>query len=192
MTDTLASTERRPTPPSQGSGDPPPEAWDHIHFRILRYLHRDARMPVASIAREVDRTSNAVRYRLRGLRTGGVIRRFRVHVEPAKLGPCEARLILARGLHKDALTALRRHPAVGLLLPLSGAWDWAMLVAVPDKADLHAFLHQLGQESGAEQLQVLHVRPDAEMPLTLALCQDLGGAAAGDSLDEALKDEAEA
>jgi len=57
---------------------------DETDRRILRYLIRDARQPIAGLARKLGLSESAVRRRISGLVDCGVIRRFTVDVDYAK------------------------------------------------------------------------------------------------------------
>ena len=52
--------------------------------RILRYLVRDARKPIAQLARTLGLSESAVRRRIEGLVKSGVIRRFTVDIDYEK------------------------------------------------------------------------------------------------------------
>ena len=52
--------------------------------RILRYLIRDARQPIAQLARTLGLSESAVRRRIEGLVKSGVIKRFTVDIEYEK------------------------------------------------------------------------------------------------------------
>lgn len=52
--------------------------------RILRYLVRDARQPIAQLARTLGLSESAVRRRIEGLVKSGVIRRFTVDIDYEK------------------------------------------------------------------------------------------------------------
>ena len=54
--------------------------------RILRYLIRDSRQSIASLARKLGLSESAVRRRINGLVESGVIRRFTVDVDYTKAG----------------------------------------------------------------------------------------------------------
>lgn len=59
---------------------------DETDRRILRYLLRDARQPVAVLARQIGLSESAVRHRIDRLVELEVIRRFTIAVDCKKLG----------------------------------------------------------------------------------------------------------
>jgi DNA-binding Lrp family transcriptional regulator len=59
---------------------------DETDRRILRYLLRDARQPVAVLARQIGLSESAVRHRIDRLAELEVIRRFTVALDCKKLG----------------------------------------------------------------------------------------------------------
>jgi DNA-binding Lrp family transcriptional regulator len=59
---------------------------DETDRRILRYLLRDARQPVAVLARQIGLSESAVRHRIDRLTELEIIRRFTIAVDWKKLG----------------------------------------------------------------------------------------------------------
>lgn len=59
---------------------------DPVNLRILRELEGDARLPVATLARRVGMSPPAVGERLARLQEAGIIRGFRLELDPAALG----------------------------------------------------------------------------------------------------------
>lgn len=57
-----------------------------MNLRILRELEGDARLPVATLARRVGMSPPAVGERLARLQEAGIIRGFRLELDPAALG----------------------------------------------------------------------------------------------------------
>lgn len=144
---------------------------DPIHLRILQILERDARTSVSRIAREVGLTDNAVRYRLRKLRSSGVVRRVTVHVDPARLGRHGAGLVLLKLTPDADLQRLRSHPSVALLLPTRGAFQGVALLTARDAEDLERSIeHDLRRDPGVEEVTVLDVGTDADLPVQPSAC----------------------
>jgi Lrp/AsnC family leucine-responsive transcriptional regulator len=65
---------------------PGPIALDDTNWDILRLLQRDARMSWADLGREVGLTAPAVAERVRRMEQQGVIRGYRVDIDPARVG----------------------------------------------------------------------------------------------------------
>ena len=59
---------------------------DAINLRILRELQADPRLPMAQLGRRVGLSSPAVTERVRRLEESGVIRGYRVDIDPSALG----------------------------------------------------------------------------------------------------------
>lgn len=59
---------------------------DEVDLRILKMLQEDGRRPFTEIAENLGLSESAVRKRVQALQRKGVIKKFTVEVEPAKLG----------------------------------------------------------------------------------------------------------
>ena len=59
---------------------------DRVNLRLLEELGRDPRLPMAELGRRVGMSSPAVTERVRRLEEAGVIRGYRLDVDPAALG----------------------------------------------------------------------------------------------------------
>lgn len=148
---------------------------DPIHIRILQILERDGRTSVSRIAREVGLTDNAVRYRLRKLRSSGVVRKVTVHVDPARLGRARTGLVLLRLAPGADLTRLRHHANVAMVFPTRGAYQAALVVTARDGAELDHFVQrEVRQDPAVEEVMVLDVSPDADVPLPPSACVPTG------------------
>lgn len=144
---------------------------DPIHLRILQILERDGRTSVSRIAREVGLTDNAVRYRLRKLRSSGVVRRVTVHVDPARLGRPRTAMALLKLAPTAELQRLRAHPCVAMILPTRGAYQAVLILTARDTAELDRFvLHELRQHPGVEDVVPLDVAPDTDVPVPPSAC----------------------
>jgi Lrp/AsnC family leucine-responsive transcriptional regulator len=64
----------------------PHEALDEINIRILEELRRDPRLTMTELGRRVGMSSPAVTERVRRLEETGVIRGYRLDLDPAALG----------------------------------------------------------------------------------------------------------
>jgi Lrp/AsnC family leucine-responsive transcriptional regulator len=64
----------------------PHEALDRINIRILEELRRDPRLTMTELGRRVGMSSPAVTERVRRLEETGVIRGYRLDLDPAALG----------------------------------------------------------------------------------------------------------
>ena len=59
---------------------------DHVNIRILEELQRDPRLAMSELSRRIGMSSPAVTERVRSLEEAGVIRGYRIEVDPAALG----------------------------------------------------------------------------------------------------------
>jgi len=65
---------------------PPNGTLDDVNRRILAELDRDPRLPMAELGRRVGMSSPAVTERVRRLEETGVVRGYRLDLDPAALG----------------------------------------------------------------------------------------------------------
>ena len=77
---------KEPTKPALLSYGPPNGLLDAVNLRLLAELGGDPRLPMAELGRRVGMSSPAVAERVRRLEEAGVIRGWRLDVEPAALG----------------------------------------------------------------------------------------------------------
>ena len=59
---------------------------DEIDQKILKLLEEDARLPFLEIAKKLKLSESTVRKRVQALKEKGVIKRFTVEIDPAKVG----------------------------------------------------------------------------------------------------------
>jgi len=59
---------------------------DEIDNKILKLLEEDARLPFLEIAKKLKLSESTVRKRVQALKEKGVIKRFTVEIDPAKIG----------------------------------------------------------------------------------------------------------
>ncbi len=62
------------------------DALDEVNVRLLEELTRDPRLPMAELGRRIGMSSPAVTERIRRLEEAGVIRGYRLDLDPAALG----------------------------------------------------------------------------------------------------------
>lgn len=118
---------------------------DDIDAGILRVLAKDGRLSVAEVARRVAMSAPAVRERIMRLERDGVIRGYRVDVDPAALGlPVAAWVRIRPGpqqLPKIGELAART-PEVSECHRISGEDCFLLKVHVPTIAALEGVLDQ--------------------------------------------------
>ena len=116
---------------------------DEINRTILRALADDPRQPTAELARRVGLSAPAVRERVGRLERAGVIRGYRLDIDPAAIGlPVTAWVRIRPGpgqLPKIAELA-RQTPQVSECHRISGEDCFLLKVHVPGVADLEHVL----------------------------------------------------
>jgi Lrp/AsnC family transcriptional regulator, leucine-responsive regulatory protein len=116
---------------------------DEVNRRILALLSEDARQSTAQLARRVRMSAPAVRERVARLEEAGVIRGYRLDVDPAALGlPVAAWVRLRPGpgqLPKLAELA-EQVPEVSECYRISGEDCFLLKVHVPAVEELEAVL----------------------------------------------------
>jgi Lrp/AsnC family leucine-responsive transcriptional regulator len=129
-------------PPNFPAGKP---TLDGTNSRLLKELGDDPRASAAQLARRLGMSAPAVRERLTRLEDSGVIRGYRLDVDPAALGlPVAAWVRVRPGpgqLPKIAELAART-PQVSECHRISGEDCFLLKVHVPALADLEAVLDQ--------------------------------------------------
>lgn len=116
---------------------------DAVNRRLLRILADDARITVSQLAREVGMSAPAVRERIGRLERAGIIRGYRLDIDPAAIGlPVTAWVRVRPGpgqLPKIADLA-RRTPQVSECHRISGEDCFLLKVHVPAIEDLETVL----------------------------------------------------
>jgi transcriptional regulator, AsnC family len=114
---------------------------DAIDRRILAALVRDARQPVAEIARQVGLSKTPVAQRIRRLEEGGFITGYRAELSPARLGLTHVAFVEVR-LSDTRESALRKFNAAVRAIPeieechmIAGGFDYLLKVRSHDIAD---------------------------------------------------------
>ena len=122
------------------NGSPP---LDPLNLRLLALLVREPRQSTAELARRLGVSAPTARERLRRLEEAGVIRGYRVDIDPAAVGlPTAAWVRLRPGpgqLSRIAELA-ERTPEVTECHRISGEDCFVMKVQVPAIADLETIL----------------------------------------------------
>ncbi|MEM3579190.1 MAG: Lrp/AsnC family transcriptional regulator [Candidatus Bathyarchaeia archaeon] len=59
---------------------------DEVDQKILKLLQEDARLPFLEIAKKLKLSESTIRKRIQALKERGVIKRFTVEIDPAKIG----------------------------------------------------------------------------------------------------------
>ncbi len=118
-------------------------ALDDVNRRLLSVLADDVRVSVSELARRVGMSAPAVRERIGRLERTGVIRGYRLDVDPAALGlPVTAwvRIRPGPGQLPRIADLARRTPQVSECHRISGEDCFLLQVHVPTIADLETVL----------------------------------------------------
>jgi len=125
---------------------------DRIDSEILAILRDDARIPYQTLGDRVHLSANAAADRVRRLVRTGVIRRFTIEVDQARLGrDLEAVIDVRAGdidrFRRGALTC----PEVIRLAHVTGRTDYQVHVHVAGTAGLNSLLTRFTNEFGATE-----------------------------------------
>ncbi|GAA3215518.1 Lrp/AsnC family transcriptional regulator [Microbacterium terregens] len=119
---------------------------DRTDRALLRALTANARASGAALASTLGIAESTVSLRLRRLQTSGVIRRYRVDLNPMALGATVQALIAIRLVKhaREEIEAFRRAapslPGVLSLFHMAGADDFLLHVIARDAAELREFV----------------------------------------------------
>ena len=121
----------------------PDDVLDDVNRRLLAELHTDPRMTMSELARRVGMSAPAVTERVQRMERTGVIRGYRMDVDPAALGRPVAAMVRVRPgpgqLPKIAKLAAEL-PDVVECLRITGEDCFLLRVQVPALTDLEAVL----------------------------------------------------
>ena len=115
---------------------------DELDLRILAALRDDPQSPIKTIAEALGIPASTCAFRLRSLRSRGVVTGPRIEIEPGAVGaPVQAMIRVRLGSHSkegvealfDALAATQ---GVLRVFHIAGADDFLVHVAVPDASAL--------------------------------------------------------
>ena len=124
------------------------KSFDKLDMAILRLLVQDSRRTLSQIGGEVGLSSTACWTRIRRLETEGVIRRYTVDVDPARLGYRDSVIVqLTLESHTDETLyefgrILATIPEVMEAYLVSGDYDYYIRLAVRDTRDYERLLRE--------------------------------------------------
>jgi len=139
---------------------------DRVNLRLLDALGADPRASAAELARRVGMSAPAVRERLARLEEAGVIRGYRLDIDPAALGLPVAAWVRIRpgpGQLSRIAELAERTPQVSECHRISGEDCFLLKVHVPAIEDLEAVLDQflLHGQTHSSFIVATPVRPRA-------------------------------
>jgi Lrp/AsnC family leucine-responsive transcriptional regulator len=121
---------------------------DEVNRAILSALTADPRLSVAELGRRVGMSAPAVRERVTRLEESGVIRGYRLEIDPAAVGLPVAAWVRIRpgpGQLSRVAELAGKVPEVSQCYRISGEDCFLLLVHVPDLASIEAVLDQFLQ-----------------------------------------------
>lgn len=124
------------------------KSFDKLDMAILRLLMQDSRKTLNEIGSEIGLSSTACWTRIKRLETEGVIRRYTVDVNPARLGYRDSVIVqLTLESHTDETLyefgrILAEIPEVMEAYLVSGDYDYYIRLAVRDTRDYERLLRE--------------------------------------------------
>ncbi len=117
---------------------------DAMDTQILGMLKENARLPAATIARQVNLSVPAVLERMKKLTQSGVIERFTAKLSRRQLGLALLAFVMVRLSASAHIDAFRQcaatFPCVLECHHIAGEYDYLLKVTAPDTAALERFL----------------------------------------------------
>ncbi|MGI5240307.1 Lrp/AsnC family transcriptional regulator [Dactylosporangium sp. CA-139066] len=116
---------------------------DEVNLRLLAELQRDPRMSMSELARRVGMSAPAVTERVQRLEAAGVIRGYRLEVDPAALGLPVAAVVRIRpgpGQLTRVADAIRATPQVVECHRVTGEDCFVLAVHAPSIPELESIL----------------------------------------------------
>ena len=139
---------------------------DQIDEAILCCLHRNARISASQISREVNLTVSSVLDRIHRMEDQGIITRYTVVVDQAKLG---RPLTLLMGIsmehpryHEQFKEAMLQEPDVLRCEYLTGQMDFLLRVSVSSHAHLQSLHQRISHLPGVANLTSYYVLETAK------------------------------
>lgn len=124
---------------------------DETDIGILDMLGEDARQSYFSIAEKVKLSSDAVSYRIKKLKAGGLIRNFSVVTNLSALGYNWYTLLVQLrywdSMHESKFRqAVESHPNILLAMKSIGEWNMLIYIAAKSQAEFHHIVKGIRQE----------------------------------------------
>jgi Lrp/AsnC family leucine-responsive transcriptional regulator len=111
---------------------------DKIDRQIINVLLKNSRLSNLEMGRQLGLSHDAVRYRIEKLARDGVIKKFSIEVDPAKLGlQIWGDLIisvwnLTPKRYAEFLSYLKNNPNIAAVWNLSGRYEWFIEIYTAD------------------------------------------------------------
>lgn len=128
---------------------------DDFDRKIIRELSTDGRMNFRDLGKRIHLSPNATAERVRRLQKSGVIRGFRIDVDPARLGfSIEAYIDVKMQLGTTASSfeaSIRKISGAVSAAILTGEFDFRLRVACKDQSDLVRVIETLRTQAGVRE-----------------------------------------
>lgn len=125
---------------------------DQIDRKLLQILSQNAAATATEMVPQVNLSIPAINKRIQKLQKSGVIRRFTVQVEPAKVGKPICAFILVvlhRSSQMDSLMEyIQSDPDILECYGITGEYDYMLKVCTADVASLQKKINHLKKVSG--------------------------------------------
>lgn len=126
---------------------------DELDHRLLALLRKDARMPMARLAKALGISRASAYSRLHKLEDAGVIEGFTVRVNEnfhGRLIRAHVLIKVAGKLARAAEKQLRAMPQIISLHAISGVYDLIAELEAPSVTDLNELIDRIGELDGVE------------------------------------------
>jgi DNA-binding Lrp family transcriptional regulator len=125
---------------------------DEIDEKLLGLLRANARLPAASLARELGISRPAVHARIRKLEDAGIIQGYTIVAAQAPGPGLRAHVLVGLDpkLHDRAIAALRAFRAIRRLHTVSGDFDLLLELTAASSEELDDVLTRIGHVAGVK------------------------------------------
>ena len=126
---------------------------DDLDHRLLDLLRRDARLPIAKLAKALGISRASVYARLGRLQSGGVIEGFTVRVNPnydRNLLRAHVLMKVTAKLARATEKQLQAMPDIIALHAISGVYDLIAILEARSAAELNELIDRIGALAGVE------------------------------------------
>ncbi len=142
---------------------------DEIDCTILHLLKENSRMSFQEMSKRTGISDATIQFRVKRMRSWGVIDKFTIHANPSATGYEVTALILVQtdtDKHHHAKAALARIPEATEVYSILGEYDLLIKVWSRSIAELNALMNRIRSVDGIEDLleMVVAERVKEEMP----------------------------
>lgn len=147
----LVHKEEAGEPEAVFGGVPALANLDELNWKILVELGKNARAPVTEIAQRVDASPDVVGNRLLRLKREGVIQKYILVPDNAKLGQLQIKVLMRlRSVTRQRYAALaefcRQNPYVFYTVKTFGPWEYELDLEVPNVSTFRTIMRSLKEK----------------------------------------------